>query len=58
MNPVEELLAIKDIRTFKARYFRFIDTQDWVASRDSFSNDALLDFLENSYDACPIDASL
>lgn len=43
MNDVEKLLALEEIRTLKARYWRFMDTKDWDALRGVFSDDAAID---------------
>ncbi|UZW57233.1 nuclear transport factor 2 family protein [Sphingobium sp. JS3065] len=55
MDPVEMLTAIEDIRTLKARYFRCVDTKAWREFRTLFTDDAILDFPENDFNACPID---
>ena len=36
---VYRLADIEEIKQLKARYFRFIDTKDWVAFRDLFTDD-------------------
>jgi uncharacterized protein (TIGR02246 family) len=40
---VEELVAIEEIRSLKARYFRYMDTKDWEAFADLFTADATMD---------------
>lgn len=47
MEPLEQLIAIESIKTLKARYFRYVDTQDWRAFRQIFSDDAVLEFQES-----------
>ena len=37
--PRQRLNDIEEIAQLKARYFRFIDTKDWVAFRDLFTDD-------------------
>jgi hypothetical protein len=39
VTTVEKLAAIEEIKQLKARYFRLIDTKDWVAFRDVFTDD-------------------
>jgi hypothetical protein len=39
VNDVQRLLAIEDIKRLKSRYFRFVDTKDWVAWRSIFADD-------------------
>lgn len=39
ISAVERLAAIEEIKQLKARYFRLIDTKDWVAFRDLFTDD-------------------
>ena len=41
MSPVEKLLAIEEIRLLKARYFRFVDSHDWVGFRSLFADDSV-----------------
>ena len=43
MNDIERLLAIESIKQTKARYFRFMDTKDWVALPTVFAPDAQMD---------------
>ena len=40
---VAVLADIEAIRVLKARYFRFLDAQDWVAFRAVFTDDAEID---------------
>src|SRR5712691_3739618 len=40
---VDELVAIEEIRSLKARYFRHMDTKDWEAFADEFTADAIMD---------------
>ncbi|WTW93888.1 nuclear transport factor 2 family protein [Streptomycetaceae bacterium NBC_01309] len=37
------LLDLEEIRTLKARYFRLMDTKDWKALREVFTDDARMD---------------
>jgi hypothetical protein len=43
---VTQLIAIEEIKRLKARYFRYIDTKQWDALRDLFTEDASLSFAE------------
>jgi hypothetical protein len=43
MNPLDRLIAIEDIRTLKARYFRYVDTKDWDSLAAVFAPDACFD---------------
>ena len=45
LPPVDggSLEDIEEIRKLKARYFRFLDQQDWEGVRGVFSSDALID---------------
>ena len=40
---VEDLTAIEEIRSLKARYFRYMDTMDWESFAELFSADATMD---------------
>ena len=40
---VEEFAAIEEIRSLKARYFRYMDTKDWEAFADLFIEGATMD---------------
>ena len=42
MSP-EDLAEHEDIKALKARYFRCLDTKDWVGFADQFTPDATLD---------------
>jgi hypothetical protein len=37
------LAAVEDIKQLKARYFRLMDTKDWKAMREVFTDDARMD---------------
>jgi len=43
---VQYLEALHAIRELKARYFRCIDTRDWGAIQDVFTNDIVMDMRE------------
>jgi len=43
LGPIETLVAIEEIRQLKARYFRFMDTKDWVGLASVFTEDCLFD---------------
>jgi hypothetical protein len=46
MSPVDKLLAIEEIRQLKARYTRFVDSQDWENWRKLLTDDAVFGPLE------------
>lgn len=50
MNETERLGAITAIQQLKARYFRCLDTKDWVGFENVFTDDALLDMTEEAGD--------
>jgi SnoaL-like domain len=54
MNAVDLLLATEDIKRLKARYFRFVDTQNWAEFRRLFTDDAILEFPESMTAPCSI----
>lgn len=43
---LRDLLAVEEIKTLKARYFRLIDTKEWAALYGLFTDDATLSFPE------------
>jgi SnoaL-like domain len=43
MDPLHQLLAIEEIKRLKAKYFRFIDLQDWDSFAALFTEDAVMD---------------
>ena len=43
MADIEKLLAIEEIKTLKARYFRCMDTHDWDGLADVFTSDCSFD---------------
>lgn len=47
MNTIERLLAIEEIKQLKARYFRLVDTKDWVGYRTVFADDVRFDVTED-----------
>ncbi|MEY2943228.1 MAG: hypothetical protein RLY97_1242 [Pseudomonadota bacterium] len=48
MDALNQLLAIEDIRSLKARYCRCLDTKDWVGFAALFTDDALMDVREDT----------
>jgi hypothetical protein len=46
LTPTEQLLACEAIKNLKARYFRFVDTQQWDALRALFTSDMQFFFPE------------
>jgi len=43
LDPVSRLIAIEEIKQLKARYFRCMDTKDFVGLRKVFADDAVFD---------------
>ncbi len=43
MNAIDQLMAIEAIRSLKARYFRCMDTKDWLAFEALFTPAAIFD---------------
>ncbi|TAL02242.1 MAG: nuclear transport factor 2 family protein [Rhodospirillaceae bacterium] len=41
LSPIDKLLAVEEIKKLKARYFRVIDSHDWVAFRGILADDAV-----------------
>lgn len=54
MDALEKLLAIEEIRTLKARYFRFTDTKDWDGLRTLFADDMVMDISDDRPGTDPI----
>jgi uncharacterized protein (TIGR02246 family) len=50
MDTLERLEAIEAIKQLKARYFRYMDTKDWVAYADLFAPDAVMDMTSEGSD--------
>lgn len=50
MNDLERLLAIESIKQTKARYFRFLDTKNWIGFASVFAADAQMDMREETRD--------
>jgi hypothetical protein len=50
MSPEEKLAAIEEIRQLKARYFRTMDTKDWVGLATIFAEDATFDATDSVRD--------
>jgi uncharacterized protein (TIGR02246 family) len=42
-RPVNELDEIEKLKQLKARYFRTMDTKDWMAMRAVFADDVVMD---------------
>lgn len=47
MTEIERLLALEEIRSLKARYFRCVDTRDWEGFRAVFAPDARFDISDD-----------
>lgn len=43
MTPIEQLLALEQIKALKARYCRLLDTKDWTGWGELFTVDAAMD---------------
>jgi hypothetical protein len=39
VDKIDRLIAIEEIKNLKARYFRYVDTQDWDAFEQIFTED-------------------
>ena len=50
MTELERLLAIEEIKTLKARYFRCMDTKDWAGLEAVFAPDAEFDMRSEAHD--------
>ena len=50
MDRLEMLWAMEEIRQLKARYFRFLDTKDWVGMRTIWTADAVFDARDHRVD--------
>jgi hypothetical protein len=48
MDDIERLAAVHAITQLKARYFRFMDTKDWVGLAGVFAPDAVMDMQEEA----------
>ena len=44
MDDLSRLVAIEDIKTLKARYFRGVDTKDWALLDDVMAEDIVVDY--------------
>lgn len=44
MDDLARLVAIEEIKTLKARYFRGIDTKDWALLADVMAEDIMVDY--------------
>ena len=48
MTPVDELVAREQIKELKARYFRLMDTKQWDAFAQVFTDDIVADVSEDT----------
>jgi hypothetical protein len=48
MESIERLEAIEAIQQLKARYFRTLDTKDWVGFREVLTDDVVIDTTEDA----------
>ena len=58
MDATEQLMAIEQIKTLKAQYFRFVDTKNWDGLRSIFTQDAVLEFPAVAPDAMNLDDAM
>ncbi|KKC25190.1 nuclear transport factor 2 family protein [Sphingomonas sp. SRS2] len=54
VDRLQRLEAVEDIKHLKARYFRWVDTQQWQELRTLFVDDAILLFPETDPEPMPI----
>jgi hypothetical protein len=47
MDTIDKLFAMEEIKTLKARYFRYLDTKDWKGFEDLFTADAVFDISDD-----------
>ncbi|MGM0213469.1 nuclear transport factor 2 family protein [Enterococcus sp. AZ109] len=50
MDKLQELVAIEEIKQVKAKYWRLIDTKDFDQLNTVFTDDAVFDSVEATYD--------
>lgn len=50
MNQIDRLVAIEEIKTLKARYFRAVDEKDGALLRETFAEDVELDYRGSTTD--------
>ncbi|HEY6868162.1 MAG TPA: nuclear transport factor 2 family protein [Novosphingobium sp.] len=50
MTDLDRLLAIEAIKQLKAKYFRCVDTKDWVGFRSVFADDVVFDISQDMPD--------
>lgn len=58
MTDIERLLAIEEIKSLKARYFRTMDTKDWAGLGTVFAPESVFDFREATRDPTNPDPDL
>ena len=58
VDRVDCLLWIEEIKQLKARYFRFVDTQDWEGFRSLFAPDAKLTLPASSPTPLDLDSAI
>lgn len=47
MTEIERLIALEEIKSLKAKYFRAVDTKDWESYRSVFSEDLHFDLSDD-----------
>lgn len=52
------LAAAEAIKALKARYFRYVDTKQWTALADLFTEDATIHFVETTDEPEPLAAAI
>jgi SnoaL-like domain len=58
MDDTAKLLAIEQIKTVKARYFRFVDIKNWTGLRSLFCDNATLHYTDSDQGPMPLDAAM
>lgn len=53
METIDKLLAIEEIKSLKARYFRLMDTKKWAEWEQLFATDLVADFPDDRPDSPP-----
>lgn len=57
-DELTQLLAIEQIKTLKARYFRLVDTKDWAALRTLFCEHATIHYTDADRGPMAVDEAM
>lgn len=57
-DELARLRAIEDIKVLKARYFRLVDTKDWLALRALFCDHATVHYTDADHGPMPIEEAM